>query len=347
METKILLKKLIEKKDLTKKESLFLVSEMAENKMTNSQMAAVLVLLKSKGETIDEIVGFIKGMRKFVVKVKNSSIRQAQDKTQSLIDVCGTGGDGKHTFNISTAVSFVVAGCGVKVAKHGNRTASSKCGSADVLEALGVNINLNSEQASLVLENVGMVFLFAPLFHPAMKYIGPVRKELEIPTIFNILGPFLNPCSVKRQIIGVANINIAKKLADVAAKLSYKHLIILVSQDGMDEASISSSTKLFEIKGKSIKSKTISFADFGINKSSLKNILGKDPIYNAEIIRKILYGKKGPKRDVVILNSALALYVAGKVKSIKKGIILAKKSIDRGDALKVLENLIKETRKYE
>ncbi|OGH18858.1 MAG: anthranilate phosphoribosyltransferase [Candidatus Levybacteria bacterium RIFCSPHIGHO2_12_FULL_38_12] len=342
MDTKQLFIKLIAKENLTQKEAFFLVCQMAEGKIGPTQMAAILILLKSKGETAEEIVGFIEGMRKYMIKVQSSKL-----KVKNSIDVCGTGGDGKQTFNISTATAFVVAGAGVRVAKHGNRAASSKCGSADVLESLGVNINLNTSQASLVLEKVGMVFLFAQLFHPTMKFIASVRKELGIPTIFNLLGPFLNPASVKRQIIGVPNLSIAKKLARVGKEFGYKHLLLVTSEDGMDEVSISAKTHVLEVQGKKIKSRIVSPADFGVKKASQNKIKGADSKTNAEIILNVLDGKKGQCRDIVILNSALGLYVAGKASSIEQGIEKAQEAIDSGKAKQVLEQLIKETQKYE
>lgn len=343
MNTKQLLTKLIAKQNLTQEEALFLVCQMAEGYVVPAQMAAFLVLLSSKGETVDEIAGFIKGMRKYMLFVKS---------TGTIIDTCGTGGDGMGTFNISTAAAIVVAGSlpagkqGVKVAKHGNRAISSKCGSADVLEALGVYINLNSKQAEAVLKKVGLVFLFAPLYHPAMKHIAPVRKELGIPTIFNMLGPFLNPAKVKRQIIGVPNISIAKKLAQVGSKLSYKHLMIVSGEDKMDEVSISAKTHIFEIKNKKITTKIIDPSDFGIKKVLQKEIIGGDAKTNAEIILSILQGKKGPYRDIVVLNSAFALKISGKVKSVIEGINLAQRSIDSKKAFSILQYLKKETQKY-
>ncbi len=281
-------------------------------------------------------MGFIKTMRKHMVKINSPK----------AIDIVGTGGDGVGTFNISTVSSLVVAGGGVKVAKHGNRAASSICGSADVLEELGVNINLAPHQAEEVLNKIGMVFLFAPLYHPAMKNIAPIRKELGIRTIFNFLGPFLNPAGTKRQLLGVPNMSIAEQLAKVAARLKFDHLLIITSEDGMDEITTTGKTTVFEIKDKSICSYKISAKQFGIKVTNKKDLLGADVKKNAEIIKDILTGKKGPKRDIVILNSAAAFYVTSKVKSIKMGIKLAEESIDSGAALKILENLIKETKIY-
>lgn len=336
MDTKILLNKLIDGNNLPQKEASFLLEGIIARQLTPAQSAAVLIAFRTKGETVDEILGFIKTMRKHMIKID----------APNALDIVGTGGDGIGTFNISTASSFVVAGAGIPVAKHGNRAASSICGSADVLEVLGVNINLTSEQAEKVFKKAGMVFLFAPLYHPAMKQIAPIRKELGVRTIFNSIGPFLNPALTKRQLLGVPNEKIAQKLAEVAAKLNYTHLMLVTSKDGMDEITVTSETKVFEVKGNNLASYTISPQQFGIKQATKNDLMGKNPSENASIIQNILKGKKGPQRDIVILNSAAAFYLSGKVKNIKQGISFAEKSIDSGAALKVLENLIKETKKY-
>ena len=325
------LNKLINKQDLPLKEAKVLMKEILEGKLTSTQIAALLVALRMKGESVDEIVGFIKVMREHMQKITTKGI---------VIDTCGTGGDRRGTFNISTASAFVVTGAGVHVAKHGNRSASSLCGSADVLEALGININLSPEQAEKLLQKTGFTFLFAPLYHPSMQYAGPVRKELKIRTVFNFLGPFVNPARVKRQIIGVADKNITEKLALVATQLHYEHLLIISSSDGLDEISISADTLLFEVKRKKIKKMIISPKDFGMKKGAKKELIGGNRQHNAKIIRNILLGEKGPRRDIVILNSAAAIYVAGKVKSIKEGVLLAEESIDSGRAQKVLTQVI-------
>lgn len=331
-----MLNKLVDGYDLSKKQAAFLLEKIIAGELNSSQIAAVLVGLRTKGETVDEIVGFIQTMRKHMIKIK----------ALNAIDIVGTGGDGSGTFNISTVASFVVAGCGVKIAKHGNRAASGKCGSADVLEALGVNINLLPSQAEKVFKKLGMVFLFAPAYHPAMKSVGPVRKELGMRTIFNFLGPFLNPANVKQALIGVPNAEIAKKLAKVAVKLKFDHLLLVTSEDGMDEITTTAKTKIFEIRGSNLKTFVISPEQFGIKPATKPELKGKDIKDNANIIKSILKGKKGAKRDIVVLNSAAALYLAGKVKNIVEGILLAERSIDNGSAMAVLENLIKETQKY-
>ena len=328
---KQLLNKLIEKKDLTIEESEKLMEEMLRGNLTNALMASVLTALRMKGESVEEMLGFINVMRKYMQKIKVSGL---------VIDTCGTGGDGKGTFNISTATALVVAGAGVKVAKHGNRSASSLCGSADVLEELGVNIQMMHKQAEDCLQKVGITFLFAPLFHPAMKHVAGVRKELGIRTVFNFLGPFVNPARVRRQIVGVSDRNIAEKLMEVAKYLDYEHLLIVISDDGLDEISISNKTRIFEIKNNRVRKFTMMPENFGIKRASIETIKGRDAKINAKIIERILEGEKGPKRDVVILNSAAALYVAGKVKDINSGIKLAEESIDRGKAKKILEQLI-------
>ncbi len=331
MNINYLLNKLIERKDLNKKEAMILMEEIFQGRLTPAQIAAFLTALRMKGETVDEILGFITVMREHMVKIKTKGL---------IIDTCGTGGDGSGTFNISTASAFVVAGAGVKVAKHGNRAASSLCGSADVLEELGVNINLTPKQAEEMLEKTCFTFLFAPLYHPAMKFVGSVRKELGIRTVFNFLGPFVSPAQVKRQIIGVPNIKLAEKLANIAVNLHYEHLMLVSSEDGLDEISLCARTYVVEVIGKKIKKTVIDPGEFGFKKVLPNAYKGGDAETNAQIIRKIFEGKDGPHKEIVILNSAAAFLVAGKVKELKKGIELAKNSIENGDAQKVLENTI-------
>jgi len=337
MNAKQLLEKLYQQKDLSSEEIQFLLESCVNNEMTDSQIAAFLIGLRIKGETVEEISGLIQGMRKHIV---------AFPEFPNAIDTCGTGGDGSGTFNISTTVAFVVAGAGVSVAKHGNKAASSKCGSADVLVELGVNIILSPEQAKEVLRKVGMVFLFAPLYHPAMKRIGPIRKELGTRTVFNFLGPFLNPAKVKKQLIGIPNVELAKTLAKVAACLGYENLLLVTSDSGMDEIALSETTQVFEIKGEKIVQKTVNPQKLGFKKVSSDAIGGGNVIENAKIIMDILNGVKSTNRDIVVLNSAYALTVAGKVSTVQEGIVIAEKSIDSGAAKKVLENLRKESQKY-
>lgn len=336
MKAKAIFSKLINGNNLSQKEASFLLEKIIQEELNPAQIAAVLAVLRFKGETVEEIVGFIKTLRKHMIKIN----------APDAIDIVGTGGDGTATFNISTTASFVVAGCGIPVAKHGNRAASSRCGSADALEGLGVNINLQPKQAENVFKKVGMVFLYAPNFHPAFKQIAPIRKELKIRTIFNFLGPFLNPAQTKIQLLGVPNIKIAEKLSKVASKLKFEKLLLITSKDGLDEITTTTETKVFEIKDSKIKSYQISPNQYGIKPSKMKDLLGGDATENASIIKEILRGKTGPKRDIVVLNSAAALQIFGKVRSITEGIPVAERSIDDGSALRALQNLILETQKY-
>lgn len=337
MDSTAILNKLVEKKDLIAEEINFFLSNLIEGKISPIQGGAILTALRMKGETVVEIVALIRGIRKNMNRVYAGQ----------AIDVCGTGGDGTGTFNVSTATAIVTAGAGIKVAKHGGRAVSSQSGSADVMEKLGVNILLTPQQTELIFYKVGMVFLFAPLFHPAMKNVATIRKELKIRTIFNILGPFTNPTSVKRQLIGVPNLEIAKKLAKVGKELSYERLLIVTSEDGMDEISTHSNTHIFEINKNQAKKYTVDPQKYGFKKFDKTKIHGGTSENNAQVIKNILNGQKGPQRDLVIFNSAFALYTAGAVNNIKDGIKLAKNSIDSRRAKSVLENLIKETQKYE
>ena len=333
--TKIL-NNLLENKNLLENEVKYFITNLIGGNINPVQGGAILTALRMKGESVDEIITLIKEIRKRMVLVY----------TGQAIDVCGTGGDQKGTFNISTTTAFVVAGAGIKVVKHGGRAVSSRSGSADVMEKLGINIQLSAQQAELIFYKTGMVFLLAPLFHPAMKQVALIRKELKIRTIFNFIGPFTNPASVKRQLIGVPNIEIAEKLAEVGKKLSYERLLIVTSEDGMDEISTYSRTILFEINKDLIKKLIIDPKKFGFKKFDKKDIFGGTATDNARIIKNILKGAKGPQRDLVVFNSAFALYVAGAVTNIKEGIKVAENSIDSGKARSVLENLIKETQKY-
>lgn len=332
----MLLNSLVEKKDITAQDAAAFLDNVMEGKVSPVQAGAILAALRMKGETVDEIRGFVQAMRARMLTVK----------AEGAIDIVGTGGDEVGPFNISTAAAFVAAGAGAKVAKHGNRSASSKCGSADVLEALGVNIHLKPDEAQKVIERAGIVFFFAPLFHPATKQVVAVRKELKIRTVFNILGPLLNPAGVKRQLLGAANTATGKKIADVAKALGYEHLLIVSSEDGMDKISLSAKTRAYEIKGTAVKTFTIDPKKFGFKASTKNDILGGTPEENAAIIRAILGGEKGPKRDIVVLNAAFALSVAGIVKTAKEGIALAERSIDSGAARAALERLITETQKF-
>lgn len=332
-----LLNKLLECQHLTAHEIHVFLDGIVNGEVNASQTAAFLIGLRMKGETVEEITALIEGMRKHMIHIPDLS---------DAVDTCGTGGDGAGTFNISTTVACITAGAGVTVVKHGNRAASSNCGSADVLEALGVNIMLKPEEAKAVAKKVGMVFLFAPLYHPAMKNIAPIRKELGVRTVFNYLGPFLNPARVTRQLIGVPSPELAKQLAQAAAKLGYDHLLIVSNSAGLDELGLSAVSTVYEVQGEQIRSKTVDPQTFGFKTASNNALQGGDALMNANIIRDILDGKKSAKRDIAVLNAAHVLYVAGKAKTALQGIQLAEASIDSGAAKRVLDNLIKETKQY-
>lgn len=331
MTVQTLLSKIVGRENLTETESEVLMTEILSGKLTSVEISAVLTALSVKGETGEELLGFIKVLRK---NMSHLAVRGV------VIDTCGTGGDGLGTFNISTASSLIAAAAGVKVAKHGNRNASSLCGSADVLEELGLNINLTPQMAEKLLNATGFVFLFAPLFHSSMKYVSPVRKELKIRTVFNFLGPFVNPAGTVRQIVGVPSTGLAEKLSGVALQLNYRHLLLVSSADGLDEISLSGETHLFEIRNSKRIETAIKPEDFGFRRTKIQNLIGGGRKKNAEIIRAVLNGDPGPQRDVVLLNSGAALYVSGKVKSIKEGVRIAEKIIDKGLAKKFLEKVI-------
>jgi len=343
-----LLNTLFEGKDLTDTEARNFLDDVIAGALTSAQTAGILVALRMKGESASEIVGLLRGMRAQMVPVE----------AKGAVDIVGTGGDGSGTFNISTAAAFVAAGAGALVAKHGNRAASSKAGSADVLAALGVNVTLTKQQAEEVFKKAGIVFLMAPLFHPAMKNVIAVRKELKVRTIFNILGPFANPAGTSRQLVGVPNVAIAKKMAEAAKELGYEHLLIVTSDDGMDEISLSAKTQAFDVKGNTVKAFAIDPKTFGFKKSAKNDILGGSAEENADIIRSILAGraskdgarhdfaKSGPRRDIVVLNAGFGLYVAGIAKTPKEGIAKAEESIDSGKAAAALEALVRETKKF-
>ncbi|MBW2983612.1 anthranilate phosphoribosyltransferase [Candidatus Woesearchaeota archaeon] len=330
--------KLIEGNDLKLKEAEEVMNEIMSGKATDAQIAGFLIALRLKGETIEEITACAKVMRQKASRIKPKNSDQ-------LVDVVGTGGDKSGTFNISTAAAFVVAGAGVPVAKHGNKGVSSKCGSADVLTALGVNIMLEPKQVEKCISEVGIGYMFAPKFHGAMKYaIGP-RKELAVRTVFNILGPLTNPAEAPYELMGVFDEKLTEPLAEVLGLLGVKHAVV-VHGNGLDEMTLEAETKVSEVKGKHVTTYKVKPTDFGIKLAGLGAIKGGTPEDNKKIILSILKGEeKGPKRDVVLLNAGTALYVAGKADSIQNGIDIAKDSIDSGKALEKLNQLIDWTNK--
>lgn len=322
--------KIAEKQNLTQKEAEDSMNEIMEGKATDAQISAFLIGLRIKGETIGEITACAKIMREKANKIS--------PKAKFLVDTCGTGGDGSNTFNISTASAFVAAGAGVSVAKHGNKSVSSKSGSADVLQALGVNINLEPKHVEKCIEETGIGFMFAPLFHPAMKYVMNARKQLGIRTIFNILGPMTNPANAKSQLIGVYNPALIVDIAEALKNLGSRH-VMAVNGDGLDEISLSAKTKVCELKNSKIEVYDINPEDYGFELKPLNSIIGGTAEENAKIIINVLKGEKSPKRDVVLLNAGAAIYTSGKAANLKEGIESAKQSIDSGNALKKLELL--------
>jgi anthranilate phosphoribosyltransferase len=321
---------LINNISLTEPEASECVQEIMEGKATDAQIGAFLAALRMKGETVEEITGAARIMRQ-----KATAIRAPAN----VLDTCGTGGDMAQTFNISTTVAFVVAGAGVPVAKHGNRSVSSRSGSADVLEALGVKIDLHPEKVEKCLFETGFGFLFAPLFHPAMKYaIGP-RREMGVRTIFNILGPLTNPAGAKQQVLGVFAGKLTDLLARVLGNLGATDAMVVHGDDGLDEVSISDATKVSRFKDDRVESFQIEPEDFGLWRNSIEQIRGGSKVENAEITLSILRGEKGPRRDIVLMNAALALVVAEQTNDFRTGFGLAADAIDSGRALNKLEEV--------
>lgn len=324
--------KVASKQNLTALEMQELMRQVMVGKVSHEDLAQFLLALREKKPTVDEITGAAQAMREFCIKV------HAQEKT--VLDTCGTGGDKKGTFNISTAVAFVVAGAGCVVAKHGNRSVSSRCGSADVLEALGVNVNMDVGRLESCLEEVGIAFLFAQNMHPAMKHAAAVRKTLGVETIFNILGPLTNPAQATHQVMGVYDKKLIEPLAHVLGNLGLQRALVVHGDDGLDEITTTTTTHAAEyFKGK-VKTYTISPEHYHMPLAKDADLKGGDVGENTKIIMRILVGEKGPRRDIVVLNAGYALFIAHKVKTVTQGIALARQSIDLGKAVKKLEHLI-------
>jgi len=297
------------------------------------EIAGLLMGMRARGESVQELTAFTRVMREYFVPVSYHH--------PNVIDVCGTGGDSSHTFNISTAAALVCAGAGVPVAKHGNRSVSSKSGSADVLEALGVNVDLNAEGIAACIEKVGIGFIFARHYHPAMRHVMPVRSKLRVRTAFNILGPLCNPAAVQRQVIGAFNLETAHIIASIMYNLGAEHVLTLHSDDGLDEASIAAPTTIVEYRLTDQYPKTyqISPSDYGLSHAELSTLIGGDAHQNASMIRSVLSGDRGPCRDVVVLNSGLGLWVSGLYSSMDESILAAQESIDSGAAHERLQKL--------
>jgi anthranilate phosphoribosyltransferase len=328
---------------LSREEARAVMTEVLTGQCSDAQIAALLVALHMKGETVEEIVGFAEAIRAAAAPLQlhaGSVLDTSGTERDALVDTCGTGGDTSGTFNISTATAFVVAGAGVRVAKHGNRSVTSKCGSADVMEALGVNINLPVAETAACLEQTGLAFLFAPAMHTAMKYVQTARRELHLRTVFNLLGPLTNPARATCQVVGVYSADLVEKLAEALCMLGLRRALVVHGSDGLDEITITGATRIAEVREGQVRSYEVTPEEFGLQRTKLGEISGGDATCNAGLIREVLSGKKSARRDVVLLNAAAALVAAGRADHLRDGIPLAAIAIDSGAALSRLQALV-------
>ncbi len=316
---------------LSMDEAASVMREVMDGEATPAQLGAFLTALRIKGETPEEIAGMATIMREKALRVEVDG---------PLVDTAGTGGDGKGTFNISTAAAFVATASGLKVAKHGNRAASSACGSADILEALGVKIELNPEGVRRCIEDVGIGFMFAPAFHPAMRHAAPVRREVGIRTAFNILGPLTNPAGADYQLLGVADPTLGEKMAQVLRLLGTHHALVVHGEDGMDELTLGAPTQVWEVRQGEVRSYTVTPKEVGLPTVPAEELRGGTAEENAATLRRLFEGERGPLRDVVLFNSAAVLMVGGKAAELKEGIQLAVKAIDSGEAARRVQGLV-------
>jgi anthranilate phosphoribosyltransferase len=328
---------------LARAEARAVMTEVLTGKCSDAQIAALLVALHMKGETVEEIVGFAEAIRAAAIPLElhaNSVLDASGTDRDALVDTCGTGGDASGTFNISTATALVAAGAGVRVAKHGNRGVTSKCGSADVMEALGVNINLPPARIAECLDQVGIAFLFAPAMHSAMKYVQPVRRELRLRTVFNLLGPLTNPARASCQVVGVYSDDLVEKLAEALSMLGLRRALVVHGSDGLDEITITGPTRVGEVRDGSVHTYEVTPEECDLPRATLEDIAGGDAALNAQLIRDVLAGKKSPRRDVVLLNAGAALVAAGRADHLRDAVPLAAKAIDSGAAAEKLQSLI-------
>ena len=341
--------KVVERMDLSEPEMIDVMDQIMSGEATSAQVAAFITALRMKGETVEEITGAARVMRDRATRIRVGRNVLDIDRDdinidqETILDVVGTGGCGTNTFNISTTVAFVVSACGVKVAKHGNRAVSSTCGSADVLEALGVNLDVTPEAVEKFINEIGLGFLFAPALHGAMKHaIGP-RKEIGIRTIFNILGPLTNPAGADCQVLGVYHEDLVEKLAGVLHKLGCRRGFVVNGMDGMDEITLTTETLVAEVTPAGVTVSTLAPEDLGLSRCRMEELRGGDAAGNAAIVRSVLAGEKGPRRDVVLLNAAYGLVAAGKTATPAEGITLAAAAIDSGKAREQLDKLVRLT----
>lgn len=331
------IKKLVEGNDLTYEETAAAMNTIMEGQATEAQIGSLLTALRMRGETVDEITASAKVMREKCNQLKGKG---------DLLDIVGTGGDCTNTFNVSTISSLVVAAAGVKVAKHGNRSVSSKCGSADVLEALGVKLDITKEQNEKVLDEIGICFMFAPLYHSAMKYVAGPRKQMGVRTIFNILGPLASPAYANLQVLGVYSEELVKPMAQVLANLGVKHAMVVYGQDGVDEVSLCAPTTVCEVKKAELNSFVLNPQDLGLTLCKQSDLVGGEASLNKEIALRILEGEKGPKRDMVLLNSAVALTTSLDHMNLKDALALSAEMIDSGKAMKKLNDFVAITNSF-
>ena len=336
---------------LSREESRAVMGELLAGKATDAQVAALLVALHMKGETVEEIVGFAEAIRAAAVPLSNgdgTALDISGTERDALVDTCGTGGDASDTFNISTATALTIAGAGVRVAKHGNRGITSKCGSADVMEALGVNITIPPQRIADCLREVGIAFMFAPAMHGATKHVQPARKDLRpLRSVFNLLGPLTNPARASAQVVGVYSEELVEKLAQALKMLGLRRALVVHGRDGLDEISISGPTRIGEVRGEWVRGYEVTPEQFGLERAPMIAIMGGDLKTNADIIWKILEGEKSPRRDIVLMNAAAALVAAGRADSLSEAMPLAIESIDSGAAKAKLGALVEFTnRRY-
>jgi len=334
---------LVERRDLSRIEAAGAMDAIMSGAATNAQIAAFLVALRMKGETVEELIGFAQVMRQKVVRVRTRGDevagRTGTDR-EMLIDTCGTGGDASGTFNVSTATAFVVAGAGLKVAKHGNRSSSTLCGSADVVEALGISLELTPAQVGRCIDEIGIGFMYAPLLHTAMKHVMPARREIGVRTVFNLLGPLTNPAGANAQLIGVASAGLTEPLARVLAELGTIRAFVVHGADGLDEISNTGESQISEVHEGVVRSSRVRPEDFGLPRATIRDLRGGDRGANAQIIRLVLGGEPGPRRDIVLMNAAAALVAGGKARDLKEGVGMASQSIDSGAAASKLAALV-------
>ena len=333
---------LVERRDLSRMEAAGAMDAIMSGAATNAQIAAFLTALRMKGETVEELIGFAQVMRQKVVRVRTHGDEVAGltgTDREMLIDTCGTGGDASGTFNVSTATAFVVAGTGLKVAKHGNRSSSTLCGSADVVEALGISLELTPSQVGRCIDEIGIGFMYAPLLHTAMKHVMPARREIGVRTVFNLLGPLTNPAGANAQVIGVASAGLTEPLARVLAELGTIRAFVVHGADGLDEISNTGESQISEVHEGVVRSFRVGPEDFGLPRATIGDLQGGDRGENAQIIRLVLGGEPGPRRDIVLMNASAALVAGGKARDLKEGVGMASQSIDSGAAASKLAAL--------